>query len=207
MSGNVNNGFELSPFHLVGKFSPTEAKSPLFASYVFHHFDCHLEGLATKFDVIAPTNFPACCFCSVTTFLVILELYKYSNNLPITVSAARTEVQGIVQEEWTTIPIAKNRRIKTNKPFQIGVWLCLFRSDFVADCFQVAYRPLLFGSRSWEKVLKDMTEFQRFCCTRKRFLPLEKADRREKIKERRKYAVSVNVSYFRNLSTIYFKSW
>ena len=164
--------------------------SPLFAPYVFRHFDRHLEGLATKFDVIAPTDFPACFLCPVTC-LVILELHKCSNNLPITVSAAPTEVQGILQEEflfmdslWTTIPIAKNRRIKTNKPFQIGVWLCLFRSDFVTDCFQVAYLPLLFGGSSWKKVLKKMTEFQRFCSTRKRFPngTLVKANRSEKIK-------------------------
>ena len=96
--------------------------------------------------------------------LVILELHKYSNNLSITVSAAPTEVQGILQEEFlfmdsprATIPIAKNRRIKVNKPFQIGVLLCLFRSDFVTDCFQVTYRPLLFGSSSWKKVLIKMT--------------------------------------------------
>ena len=70
--------------------------SPLFAPYVFRHFGRHLEGLATKFDVIVPT---ACCFCSVTC-LVILELHKYSNNLSITVSAAPTEVQRILQEEF-----------------------------------------------------------------------------------------------------------
>ena len=134
--------------------------------YFVRHFDCHFEGLATKFDVIAPNQ-----FCSM--FFLFSHL---SCNLSITVSAAPTEVQGILQEEflfmdslWTTIPIAKNRRIKMNKPFQIGVWLCLFRSDIVADCFQVAYRPLLFGSSSWKKVLKKITEFQRFCCTRKRF--------------------------------------
>ena len=56
MSGNLNKGFELFPFHLVGKFPRTEAKYPLFAPYVFRHFDCHLEGLATKFDVIVPTD-------------------------------------------------------------------------------------------------------------------------------------------------------
>ena len=65
-------------------------KISLFAPHVFRHFDRDLEGLATKFDVIAPTDFPACCFCSVTC-LVILELHKYSNNLSITVSAASTE--------------------------------------------------------------------------------------------------------------------
>ena len=62
MSGNLNNGFELFPFHLVGKISP------LFAPYVFRHFDRHLEGLATKFDVLCPP-IPACCFCSVKIVL------------------------------------------------------------------------------------------------------------------------------------------
>ena len=49
-----------------------------------------------------------------------------------------------------------------------------------------------------------MTEFQLFSCTRKQFpnSTLVKADRSEKIKERRrKYAVSINVSSFQNLST------
>ena len=74
--------------------------SPLFAPYVFHHFDCHLEGLASTFDIIVPTDFPAqCCFSSVTCLVIILELHKNSNNLSITVSAAPTEVQGILQEE------------------------------------------------------------------------------------------------------------
>ena len=84
MSGNLNNGFELFPFHLVGKISP------LFAPYVFRHFDRHLEGLATKFDVIVPTDY-SMLFLLCKNCLVILELYKYSNNLPITVSAAPTD--------------------------------------------------------------------------------------------------------------------
>ena len=54
MSGNLNNGFELFPFHLFGKFSRTEAK---YIPYVFRHFGRHLEGLAAKFDVIVPTDF------------------------------------------------------------------------------------------------------------------------------------------------------
>ena len=137
--------------------------------------------------------------CSVTC-LVILELQKYSNNLSITVSAAPTEVQGILQEEflfmdslWTTIHIAKNRRIKTSKQFQIGVWLCLFRSDFVADCFQVAYRPLLFGSSSWKKVRKN--DGVSMIWLHKKAIPngtLVKADRSEKIKERRRKYIRVN---------------
>ena len=166
MSENLNNGFELFPFHLVGKFSRTEAKYLLLLPPMYSAIFTAI--LATKFDAIVPTDFPACCFCSVTC-LIILELHKYSNNLLITVSAASTEVQGILQEEflfmdslWTTIPIPKNIRIKTNKPFQIGVWLCLFRSDFVADCFQVGYRPLLFGDSSWKKVLKLWRNFNDF---------------------------------------------
>ena len=91
MSGNLNNGYELFPFHLVGKFSRTEAKYLL----TLLLFDRHLEGLATKLTSLRPPIF----FCSVTC-LVILELHKYSNNLPITVSAAPTEVQRIQQEEF-----------------------------------------------------------------------------------------------------------
>ena len=54
MSGNISNSSLSIKF---GDFFSYGGKiSPLFAPYVFRHFDRNLEGLATKFEVIAPTN-------------------------------------------------------------------------------------------------------------------------------------------------------
>ena len=120
-----------------------------------------------------PIDFPA---CSVTC-LVKFRNYT-SNNLSITVLAAGIQVQGIRQEKFLFMdslsePFLSQRieELKANKPFRIGVCLCLFRGDFVTDRFQVSY--LLFGASSCKKVLKIKmpTEFQLFSRTRKRFSP------------------------------------
>ena len=81
MSGNLNNGFELFPFHLVLKFSRTEAKYLLFLPPVY----------SPILTAILKAWLLSCAHRFQHVVFVLLELHKYSNNLPITVSAAPTD--------------------------------------------------------------------------------------------------------------------
>ena len=118
MSGDLNNGLELFPFHLVGKFACTEAKYLLFSPPMYSAIlAAILKAWLPSLTSLCPSSFPICC-C-----LVKFRNYT-SNNLSITVLAAGIEVQGIRQEKflfmdslWRTIPFAKNRRIKSEQAF------------------------------------------------------------------------------------------
>ena len=87
------------------------------------------------------------------------------------------------------------------------MWLCLFRSDFVADCFQVSYRPLLFSSSSWKKVLKRNYGVSTISRTRKRFPNGTLVKSRQECENKRKVGENTLWLSNRKGSTMYFKSW
>ena len=68
MSGNLNNGFELFPFHLVGKFSRTEAKYLLLLiPMYFAILTAILEAWLLRLTSLCPP-IPAFLFCHNTPY-------------------------------------------------------------------------------------------------------------------------------------------
>ena len=115
MSENLSNRFELFPFHLVGKFSHTEAKylflTPMYSAIL----TAILKAWLLNVTSLCPLIFQHVDFVRSVTCLVILELHKYSNNLSIIASAAPTEVQGILQEEFPRKQPFPSQRIEELK--------------------------------------------------------------------------------------------
>ena len=160
MSGNLNNGSELFPFHLVGKFSRTEAKYLAILTAILKTWLLSLTSLRRhRFSM------------QHVVFILSLELHKYSNNLPIAVSAAPTEdtARGVSFHGFpvNNHPFAKDWRIKrtsTHSKLKCGC-VC---SEVIS--WRIASKSVIgLYYSAVAVVLKKMTEFQRSSRTRKRF--------------------------------------
>ena len=147
MPGDLNKGFSLFLFHLVGEFSHTEAKHlflpPMYSAILAAFLKAWLLS-----DIIVPTDLPCVVFvlqCSVSSKCngYLCSFVCCSNRSP-----RDTVKNHFIREE------RKKKRVKwTNLP-KLESGCCVCSEHLATDCFEVSYRHELFCASSRKRVLK-----------------------------------------------------
>ena len=146
MPGNLNKGFSLFLFHLVGEFSHTEAKHlflpPMYSAILAAFLKAWLLS-----DIIVPTDLPCCLctamFCKFEVQWLLMYFVCCSNRSP-----RDTVKNHFIREE------RKKKRVKwTNLP-KLESGCCVCSEHLATDCFEVSYRHELFCASSRKRVLK-----------------------------------------------------